>query len=251
MTLEAWVNPSIVNGAWRDVIYKGNDNYYLEATSNNATKPDAGLIAGGSYANAYGTTALTANTWTYLTETYDGATLRLYVNGTQVATTATGTIASSTNPLQIGGDSLYGQYFAGVIDDIRIYNTALTATPIQTDMTTPITPTGPDLFGRRVGVGVVGDGGVAGQRRRRSERERERPVHVRDQVGVRGGVRGHGEDQPIRPNLLGLERVGDDRLGQRHQRRRHLRHSAHLFGRRVGVGVDRGRWSCRTTAATI
>ena len=34
MTLEAWVNPSAVNGAWRDVIYKGNDNYYLEATSN-------------------------------------------------------------------------------------------------------------------------------------------------------------------------------------------------------------------------
>ena len=33
MTLEAWVNPSTVNGAWRDVIYKGNDNYYLEATS--------------------------------------------------------------------------------------------------------------------------------------------------------------------------------------------------------------------------
>ena len=33
MTLEAWVNPSTVNGNWRDVIYKGNDNYYLEATS--------------------------------------------------------------------------------------------------------------------------------------------------------------------------------------------------------------------------
>src|SRR6266704_3451489 len=29
MTLEAWVNPSTVSSAWRDVIYKGNDNYYL------------------------------------------------------------------------------------------------------------------------------------------------------------------------------------------------------------------------------
>ena len=72
MTLEAWVNPSTVNANWRDVIYKGNDNYYLEATSTNASRPDAGMIAGGSYADAFGTAALTANTWSYLTETYDG-----------------------------------------------------------------------------------------------------------------------------------------------------------------------------------
>ena len=144
MTLEAWVNPSTVNSAWRDVIYKGNDNFYLEATSTNASKPDAGMIAGGSYADAYGTAALTASTWSYLTETYDGSTLRLYVNGTQVASTAhTGTIATSTNPLQIGGDSLYGQNFAGLIDEVRVYNVALTAAQIQSDMATPVN-NGPD-----------------------------------------------------------------------------------------------------------
>ena len=98
MTLEAWVNPSSVTSNWRDVIYKGNDNYYLEATSTNASKPDAGMIAGGSYADAVGTAKLTANTWSYLTETYDGSTLKLYVNGTQVASVAhTGAIATSTN----------------------------------------------------------------------------------------------------------------------------------------------------------
>ena len=36
MTLEAWVDPSTVN-AWRDVVYKANDNYYLEATSTNGS----------------------------------------------------------------------------------------------------------------------------------------------------------------------------------------------------------------------
>ena len=143
--MEAWVNPSTVNATWRDVIYKGNDNYYLEATSSNASRPDAGMIAGGSYADAFGTSALPANTWSYLTETYDGTTLRLYVNGTQVASTAhTGAIATSTNPLQIGGDSLYGQYFAGLIDEVRVYNTALTATQIQTDQATSVNPQGPD-----------------------------------------------------------------------------------------------------------
>ena len=75
------------------------------------------------------------------TETYDGSTLRLYVNGTQVgaSTAHTGTIATSTNPLQIGGDSIYGQYFAGLIDNVRVYNVALTAAQIQTDQATAIT----------------------------------------------------------------------------------------------------------------
>ncbi|HTR79395.1 MAG TPA: LamG-like jellyroll fold domain-containing protein, partial [Gemmatimonadaceae bacterium] len=142
MTLEAWVNPSTVNGNWRDAIYKGNDNFYLEATSTNGSFPDAGLIGGGSYADAFGTAKLTANAWSFLTETYDGSTLRLYVNGTQVASTAhTGAIATSTNPLQIGGDSIYGQYFVGLIDEVRVYNVALSAAQIQADQASPVTST--------------------------------------------------------------------------------------------------------------
>ena len=54
------------------------------------------------------------------------------------STAHTGSIATSTNPLQIGGDSIYGQYFAGLIDEVRVYNTALTAAQIQTDEGTPI-----------------------------------------------------------------------------------------------------------------
>ena len=85
-------------------------------------------------------------TWTHLAVTYDGATLRLYVNGAQVATRArTGNMVTPPNPLQIGGDSIYGQFFTGLIDEVRIYNQARTATDIQTDMTTPIAP-GPLAF---------------------------------------------------------------------------------------------------------
>jgi len=139
MTLEAWVYPTTVNSAWRDVIYKGNDNYYLEGTSSNSGHPVAGAIVGGVYAEAVGPNSLTANTWAHLAETYDGATMRLYVNGVQVASHAqTGAIATSTNPLQIGGDSIYGQYFAGRIDEARIYNRALSQAEIQADMNTPV-----------------------------------------------------------------------------------------------------------------
>jgi hypothetical protein len=47
-------------------------------------------------------------------------------------------IATSANPLQIGGDSLYGQFFQGTIDEVRVYNTALTAAQIQADMNAPL-----------------------------------------------------------------------------------------------------------------
>ena len=140
MTLEAWVNPSEVNVSWRDVIEKGNDNYYLEATSNPGGSPYGGAIIGGSYANSHGTANLTVGTWTHLALTYDGANVRFYVDGVLTGTTpATGTIASSATALTIGSDPFYGQYYAGLIDEIRIYNTALTQAQIQIDMATPIT----------------------------------------------------------------------------------------------------------------
>ena len=141
MTMEAWANPAAVTNAWQDVIYKGDDNYYLEATSDRTRRPAGGAIIGGSYGEATGTAALTANTWAHLALTYDGTTVRLYVNGNQVASTAkTGTIRTSTNQLQIGGDSIYGQYFQGLIDEVRVFNVARTQAQIQSDMNTALTP---------------------------------------------------------------------------------------------------------------
>ena len=85
--------------------------------------PAGGGTVAGSNANAFGA-ALAGEQLVVSGLTYDGATLRLYVNGTLVATQAkTGAITSSTNQLQIGGDSIYGQYFNGLIDEVRVYNT--------------------------------------------------------------------------------------------------------------------------------
>ena len=70
---------------------------------------------------------------------YDGATLRLYVNGTQAATLAvSGSILTSNSPLRIGGNTVWSEWFSGLVDDVRIYNRVLTQAQIQTDMNTPV-----------------------------------------------------------------------------------------------------------------
>src|SRR5262249_25047021 len=87
--------------------------------------------------NVTGPSALPVNTWTHLAGTYDGTTLRLYVNGTLVASqAASGTITTSTGAVRLGGNAVWGEYFRGRIDDVRIFNRALSQAEVQTDMNT-------------------------------------------------------------------------------------------------------------------
>ena len=147
MTLEAWVDPATVSSAWRDVIEKGNDEYFMMGTTDHGSAAGGGGIIGGSYGQVFTGSGLPVSTWSHLAITYDGSTVRLYLNGAMVDSVAhTGLITSSTNALTLGSDPFYGQYFNGLIDEVRIYNKALTAAQIQSDMNTavgvvPSTPT--------------------------------------------------------------------------------------------------------------
>ena len=139
MTLEAWVNPSTVTSGWRDVIYKGNDNYFLEGTTDHSGVPGGGATFGTADTTIFATSTLSTNVWTHIALTYDGSALRFYTNGVLISTVAqAGNIATSTNPLQIGSDSIFGQFFAGSIDEVRVYNSALNQAQIQSDMGTPV-----------------------------------------------------------------------------------------------------------------
>jgi hypothetical protein len=139
MTLEAWIYPTISSGL-RDILVKEGPNvdiYNLYARSVQG-RPEANVFVGGKNRMARGT-ALPANVWSHVASTYDGKTLRLFVNGAQAASTnVSGSIATSTGPLRIGGNSLWGEFFQGRIDEIRIYNRALTQAEIQSDMNTPV-----------------------------------------------------------------------------------------------------------------
>jgi glucose/arabinose dehydrogenase/PKD repeat protein len=142
MTLSAWVRPT-AGGGWRTVILKeqpGQLVYALYSSTDN-NRPSGHVYTTGDMALG-GPSILATNTWTHLAMTWDGLTTRLYVNGTQVASGAlAGTAALSASPLRIGGNSVWGEWFAGLIDEVRIYNRALNAAEITTDRDTAIAGT--------------------------------------------------------------------------------------------------------------
>ena len=70
-----------------------------------------------------------ANIWTHLVGTYDGATVRVYVDGVVGTTTAamTGAVDTSTKKMAIGADNgdTGGNEWLGQIDNVKIWNRAL------------------------------------------------------------------------------------------------------------------------------
>ncbi|QEH32282.1 Chitodextrinase precursor [Aquisphaera giovannonii] len=145
MTLEAWVNPSSLNSpdlGWCAAIAKDHQNssndvaYGLYAASGSGTPPSAHILVSGKDYAAQGASVLPLNAWTFLAATYDGSVLKLYVNGNLAGSKSIkGSITSTTDPLRIGGD-WSGEMFTGLIDNVRIYSVALSASQILADQST-------------------------------------------------------------------------------------------------------------------
>lgn len=143
MTLEAWLRPTGQDSTWRTVVTKetsGNLTYGL--FSNSDTSRPAGITTiGNQYTQSIvrGPTAVSANAWTHIATTYNGSRLKLFVNGSQVASqVVSGSMVNSSQPLKIGGNAVWPEWFSGQIDDLRIYNRALSASELKADMNTPV-----------------------------------------------------------------------------------------------------------------
>ena len=141
LTMEAWVRPSSPPSGWRTVLLKERSFGHAYALYSGGQGPLVEVASNG-YQNAGRTGQLPAATWTHLAATLSGGSLRLYVDGNLVdSITGVGSLPNGDGPLRIGGNSIWGnEFFAGQIDEVRIYNRALSATEIQADMNAAIAP---------------------------------------------------------------------------------------------------------------
>lgn len=147
LTVEAWVKVGSfgtastsnavvnrINNAFQD-----NDGYALSVGNNGVVTAEIGY---GTTTFPYAlqlstaTGAISTNTWTHIAMTFDGAILKIYVDGT-VSTSAFADypVTSSYQPLAIGYRPQYNQsYFDGIIDEVRIWNTVRTQAEIMQSM---------------------------------------------------------------------------------------------------------------------
>jgi hypothetical protein len=152
VTIAAWINPSTypASGTYGTIVSSQCDSCIAGATISTQGGNGHGGIHGGILfqiglesigftVTAYeGTTnvAVPLNQWSHIVATWkSGDTKKVYINGqlvTNWTTILTGNIKYNTNTeLDIGRQSDYpDRYFNGLIDDVRIYNRALSASEI-------------------------------------------------------------------------------------------------------------------------
>ncbi|GIH29558.1 hypothetical protein Aph01nite_78680 [Acrocarpospora phusangensis] len=149
LTVEAWVKPE-TNPVESTLLVKhhGSDLAYHLETRYGSDPPNFTVRMSGelAYRKAEHSSMLPIGEWTHLAATFNGTTISMYVNGTLVDTNTSGsayTIQNGSGGLYIGGTPHWGAYFDGLVDEVRIYNRALTQPQIAADMTTPISGGGP------------------------------------------------------------------------------------------------------------
>jgi chitodextrinase len=108
-------------------------DWMLGQISNGANRLRFRLKTNGTTTTLIASTGdLPLNTWYHATATYDGTRMRLYLNGVEVGFVAkTGSVAATANaPLNLGRNPDGSSYMHGALDDVRIYNRALTSAEI-------------------------------------------------------------------------------------------------------------------------
>lgn len=124
-SLMSWIN--LANGYNSDGFIVGQNNFQLKVS--NIRRLQATVNGTTVTFN----TALNTNQWYHVAAIYSGGSLRLYVNGLQVASQAlVGNIAADASVVTLGKNPISNtNYFRGKMDEVRVFNIGLTDVQLQ------------------------------------------------------------------------------------------------------------------------
>ena len=162
-SMSAWVYPQANPSAHSGIMgFRNNtdaDFYLLQLQNSNNVEARFRGSNGMGY-DIVATNLLDFNQWQHLAFTYDGSYIRLYKDGALVdSSAATGIIGQNTLPLQLGklDWGTTGFYMTGRLDEIRLWDVALSQTEINSWMCTPIDLTHPN-YNNLMGYWRLNDG---------------------------------------------------------------------------------------------
>lgn len=125
LTIEAWAKPASVSG-FADIAGKGSSYELAVQQADYGFQVLFQMLSGGTWysATSVPSGALAPNQWYHIAATYDGSTMRIYINGVQMGSLAvSGTIDTSTAPFRIATVDAQTDNFTGEIDEVRVSNT--------------------------------------------------------------------------------------------------------------------------------
>lgn len=138
-TVAAWIKTSST-ATYQTVVGKQydatNQNYTLYVHDGKAeiTFQHSPIVTGGGQVST-GTSIVNDGQWHYLAGTFDGSNLKIYVDGVLENTLATTyTPLTSTFPFAIGAWPAGGNPLSGSVDELSVWNTALPASQIFSNM---------------------------------------------------------------------------------------------------------------------
>jgi len=134
-TINLWVNLDTM-GAWTRFVAKGAGGYsttFVIGQSGIDGSIYFGLFDGSSQYACYFGTPIPTGEWAMITGTWDGITLKTYLNGVfQAQADFTGTLFTSEDPLFLGTSADGPSYnLTGYLDEVKIYNTGMTETEVN------------------------------------------------------------------------------------------------------------------------
>jgi hypothetical protein len=138
ITVSAWIKADTwMTESWRGCVvgkddWSGGSHGFNLRTGANGTLSFVVGTAGG-WKDAVTAALMAAGTWTHIAGTYDGTTVRAYINGVERGTAVGGgDMLASSFDLLIGRAPNDGaRRFDGIIDDVRIFSEALSPGEIQ------------------------------------------------------------------------------------------------------------------------
>jgi concanavalin A-like lectin/glucanase superfamily protein/thrombospondin type 3 repeat protein len=139
-TFEAWISlTSPAASRWQVFLEKEPESYFFKVDTGLNRLGLGGVLGGVCCTTLESPVAPPLEEWTHVAATWDGAAFRQFINGTQTASQpSSGTLEVNGFPLRIGGSTNADEFLHGRIDDLRIYNRALTAAEILQDSSTPV-----------------------------------------------------------------------------------------------------------------
>jgi len=161
-SMSCWVYPEANTNHGGIIGFRNNtdaDFYLLQMQNTNTIEARFRNSSGVNY-DIVAANALDFNQWQHLAFTYDGSYIRLYKNGIIVnSTIANGTITQSTQSFNLGALDWQGSLFHlnGRLDEIRLWDAALSQTEINSWMCTPIDLTHPN-YNNLIGYWRLNDG---------------------------------------------------------------------------------------------